>query len=90
MLGVPLLFRALLRHWTQRGPKPASLRALICGGAPLDPETEASFEKLGLPLLAGYGMTECSPVININALSVRCNWHRGSPLSGVEVMSQAR
>lgn len=86
MLGVPLLFRALLRHWTQRGPKPASLRALICGGAPLDPETEASFEKLGLPLLAGYGMTECSPVISINALSARRTGTVGRLLPGVEVM----
>ncbi len=39
------------------------LRVIFCGGAYLSPELSKAYEKMGLPLLQGYGMTECSPRI---------------------------
>src|SRR6266436_4759529 len=34
------------------------LRTLICGSAPLSPETQQFFLMLGIPVLQGYGLTE--------------------------------
>ncbi|MDO5734078.1 MAG: AMP-binding protein [Eubacteriales bacterium] len=35
----------------------------INGAAPIDPEVQRFFDQIGVSLLQGYGMTECSPVI---------------------------
>jgi len=42
------------------------VRVAICGGAPLSHNIAKFFIGLGLPLLQGYGMTETSPVLNVN------------------------
>ena len=39
------------------------LRVIFCGGAYLSQELTRAYAKMGLPLLQGYGMTECSPRI---------------------------
>ena len=39
------------------------LRVIFCGGAYLAPELSRAYAKMGIPLLQGYGMTECSPRI---------------------------
>jgi len=42
------------------------LKALVSGGAPLNPEIGIYFTALGMRLLQGYGQTETSPVISVN------------------------
>ena len=43
----------------------ARLRGLYVAGAPLDPTLKATIEQeFGLPLLNGYGITECAPGIS--------------------------
>ncbi len=37
------------------------LRLIGIGGAPTDPATLRGFQRLGIPVLEGYGLTECSP-----------------------------
>ena len=39
------------------------MRFIISGGAPLDKEVAQGFEKFGIHLVQGYGLTETSPVI---------------------------
>ncbi len=41
-------------------------KAMIAGGAPLNPDVGAFFEKLGLQILQGYGQTESGPLISVN------------------------
>ena len=48
-----------------------SLKTIICGGAPLRPEIGKFFNDIGIVLLNGYGITECSPLVSVN--SKRCN-----------------
>ena len=42
------------------------LRHIICGGAALDPFYVKWFRKIGIDILNGYGITECSPVLSVN------------------------
>ncbi len=42
------------------------LKAMVSGGAPLNPEIGLFFHSIGLTLLQGYGQTEAAPVIACN------------------------
>jgi long-chain acyl-CoA synthetase len=42
------------------------VKAMVCGGAPLNPEVGIFFHSLGLTVLQGYGQTEAGPVISCN------------------------
>ena len=43
-----------------------NLTLLVSGGAILDPFYIKKFDELGIKLLNGYGLTECSPLIAVN------------------------
>ncbi len=42
------------------------LENFVCGGAPLDVEVGEFFERIGIPVYQGYGLTETSPTISTN------------------------
>jgi long-chain acyl-CoA synthetase len=62
------------------------MKALISGGAPLNPDIGVFFHGLGLNLLQGYGQTEAAPVVSCNrpAAGLRMDTV-GRPMKGVEV-----
>jgi long-chain acyl-CoA synthetase len=61
------------------------LKAMVSGGAPLNPEIGRFFLALGVRLLQGYGQTESGPVISCN-LPTRIKIDTvGPPLDGVRV-----
>ncbi|WP_243634744.1 AMP-dependent synthetase/ligase [Roseicella frigidaeris] len=77
----PLLDR-LVREKV-RGRFGGRLKALVSGGARLDPDLSGFFIALGLPLIQGYGQSEAGPVISVN---LPWDNHRrtvGPPLAGV-------
>jgi long-chain acyl-CoA synthetase len=43
-----------------------NLRALICGSAPLAPETQEFFLMLGIPVLQAYGLTETTAICTLD------------------------
>jgi long-chain acyl-CoA synthetase len=49
-----------------RGKFGGRIKAMVSGGAPLNPEVGLFFQSLGLTLLQGYGQTEAGPVISCN------------------------
>lgn len=49
-----------------RKPLGGRLHTIICGGAALDPGIVLFFKALGIEVLHGYGITECSPVVSVN------------------------
>lgn len=62
------------------------IKALVSGGAPLNPEIGGFFQAMGLVMLQGYGQTESAPVAACNRPSagIRLNTV-GPPLKGVAV-----
>ncbi|MEM8799249.1 MAG: long-chain fatty acid--CoA ligase [Pseudomonadota bacterium] len=49
-----------------RGRFGGKLKAMVSGGAPLNPEVGEFFAGLGLDIVQGYGQTESGPVISVN------------------------
>jgi len=62
------------------------LKAMVSGGAPLNPEIGVFFHSLGLTLLQGYGQTESGPVISCNRPKTGLKMDTvGPPLINTEV-----
>ncbi|MEK7246563.1 MAG: AMP-binding protein, partial [Pseudomonadota bacterium] len=61
------------------------LKALVSGGAPLNPEIGMFFTALGLRILQGYGQTEAAPVISVNRPNAAKMHSVGPPLEATEV-----
>jgi long-chain acyl-CoA synthetase len=59
-LGRKLIFSKVTARF---GP---NLRALICGSAPLAPETQQWFLMLGIPVLQAYGLTETTALCTLD------------------------
>ena len=43
-----------------------NLKEIVCGGAPIRPEIGKFFNDIGMMLLNGYGISECSPLVSVN------------------------
>jgi long-chain acyl-CoA synthetase len=62
------------------------IKAMVSGGAPLNPEVGNFFDAMGLTMLQGYGQTEAGPVISCNRPSVGLRMDTVGPaMRGVEV-----
>jgi len=62
------------------------IKAMISGGAPLNPEVGLFFQSLGVPLLQGYGQTEAGPIISCNRPAAGVEMATvGPPLPNVDV-----
>ncbi|KAF0138958.1 MAG: AMP-dependent synthetase and ligase, partial [Rhodospirillaceae bacterium] len=61
------------------------LKAMISGGAPLNPDVGMFFTALGLRLLQGYGQTEAAPVVSCNRPDSMRLDTVGPPLRGVTI-----
>lgn len=62
------------------------LHCLIVGGAAIDPQVLIDFKAMGLPIIQGYGMTECSPIIALNPDRFSTDYAAGLPLPGTEII----
>lgn len=61
------------------------LKALVSGGAPLNPEVGEFFMALGIRLLQGYGQTESGPVASVNRVGNIKMHTVGPPLDDTEI-----
>ena len=61
------------------------LKTVICGGAYLNPELVKGFRGLGVTILQGYGITECSPIISANKRNMKKDDAVGPVASSCEV-----
>ena len=79
-LGRVLIFRKIRDRF---GPH---LRALICGSAPLAPETQLFFLMLGIPVLQAYGLTETTGICTLDDPRVPVEpGYVGAAITGIEM-----
>ena len=62
------------------------IKAMVSGGAPLNPDVGIFFQALGLPMMQGYGQTEAGPVISCNRPAAGVAMDTVGPsMKGVEI-----
>jgi long-chain acyl-CoA synthetase len=60
--------------------------AFIVGAAPLPPDLEEFWRRMGFAMIQGYGLTETAPIVTLNhPLKKATGGSVGTPISGVEV-----
>ena len=62
-----------------------NLKEIICGGAPIRPEIGKFFNDIGITLLNGYGITECSPLVSVNRVKFNDSYTVGVVLPCCEI-----
>ena len=80
-------------HWTRRWWRYRRIHrmfgfkfwAMVVGAAPLDPELEAFWGRLGFVVVQGYGLTETAPIVTLNHPLHASRGAVGKPIAGVEV-----
>src|SRR6476660_5894132 len=80
-------------HWSMRWWKYRRIHrmfgfkfwAMVVGAAPLDPELEAFWGRLGFLVVQGYGLTETAPIVTLNHPFHASQGAVGKPIAGVQV-----
>ena len=62
-----------------------NIKLFIAGGAAIDPKVIEDFEAMGFPMIQGYGMSECAPIIAVNQDRYSKAASVGKPMPGTEV-----
>ena len=95
--GVPTIWLAVLKEQEQNPRDLSSLRAVVSGGSASPKGLIRAFEeKLGVPFIVGYGMTETSPLVSLSVYSsgmtdltmdekIDVRALQGLPMPGLEV-----
>lgn len=61
------------------------LRLVLTGAAAIDPAVSKGFRRMGIKVLQGYGLTECSPLVTGNRDAAFRDKSAGLALPGVEI-----
>jgi long-chain acyl-CoA synthetase len=59
--------------------------AFVVGAAPLPPDLEEFWRRLGFAVIQGYGLTETAPIVTLNHPFKTSKGSVGTPIAGVEV-----
>ena len=87
LLSVPRLLK-ILAHRVQRldcSADLATLRLVFSGGGPLSSEICAAYQKLGIKICEGYGLTEAAPIVTVNPADRPRFGSVGTVLPGQEI-----
>jgi len=79
-LANALLFPAIRKKMVGQ-----NLKALICGSAPLTPETQDYFRMLGIPVLQVYGLTETTGICTMDDPRNPVTARVGPSIDGIEM-----
>src|SRR4029450_8236861 len=59
--------------------------SLVVGAAPLPPDVEEFWRRMGFAVIQGYGLTETAPIVTLNHPFRTSKGSVGTPIGGVEV-----
>jgi long-chain acyl-CoA synthetase len=59
--------------------------AFVVGAAPLPPDIEEFWRRMGFAVIQGYGLTETAPIVTLNHPFKTSKGSVGTPIAGVEV-----
>jgi long-chain acyl-CoA synthetase len=62
-----------------------SIRVCIAGGGPLAPSVFRKFNEMGIDFIQGYGLTETSPIINLNPKEYYKETSVGKVIAGIDM-----
>ena len=83
--GVPALFDSFVREPSITIDLFSKVRLFVSGGAPMKSDLRTKFyERFGVYVAEGYGLTEASPMVSFTA-NAREEGDIGKPLEGVEI-----
>ncbi|MCP4135876.1 MAG: SDR family NAD(P)-dependent oxidoreductase [bacterium] len=83
LFTVPLYMELLCKEGKKRPLGIDSVKFIISGGAPLGRTIIDGMKEQGIPYLQGYGLTEYSPVVSTNSISLNSPGSIGKALPGV-------
>lgn len=83
MDSIPFFMRPIVKKKIQKSLG-GNLKKIIVGAAAVDPELLRSFDKFGILVLSGYGLTECSPLVAGNNDFLHNFSSVGLPIPNVE------
>ena len=66
-------------------PFGGKLKMIVCGGSMLNPVTIQGMNDLGIRIENGYGITECGPLVSMNADTLEEHLSVGRPCPGLQV-----
>lgn len=61
------------------------VRLIISGAAAIDPRISKGFRAMGITVIQGYGLTECSPIVAVGRENCIRDDSIGQPIPGIEV-----
>jgi long-chain acyl-CoA synthetase len=76
------------RWWKYRGVhRELGLKfwAFVVGAAPLPPDLEEFWRRMGFAVIQGYGLTETAPIVTLNHPFKTSKGSVGTPIAGVEI-----
>jgi fatty-acyl-CoA synthase len=95
-LGVPTVWLGFEAYLAETGARCSTLQWILSGGSAVPPSLIEAFERRGIPIRQGWGMTEMSPVGTISVLKAKhlaldpeaqmnIKAKQGRPVFGVEM-----
>jgi fatty-acyl-CoA synthase len=71
-IGVPTVWLNLLNHMRETATKPKTLQRIMIGGAAMPRALMLAYADMGIRVTQGWGMTESSPIVTVNAPKLTC------------------
>ena len=81
-LSIPARWWRYRRVHAALGPK---FWAFVVGAAPLAPDLEEFWRRLGFAVIQGYGLTETAPIVTLNHPFKTSKGSVGTPIAGVDI-----
>jgi fatty-acyl-CoA synthase len=78
-IGVPTIWMNLLNYLRDKGGKIETLKRIMVGGAAMPRAMLEAYGAMGIRMRQGWGMTESSPVVTLNAPKPACLKLEGEP-----------